>query len=304
MLETVPWFIGGGAEHSPAVARMLAYSATGGTNGVAAALDLRVQPLDIPGTSVTVMPGGAIILNAYPGGGQQTYIARNMSATDVPIPPTGSSSGAVLYVILRVDDPEFGAAVPADAVEGPYNRFTTVTSITNLNYPFVPLAKITMPASTGTITGSMITDLRKIANPRTERDMRLIFPTADRNMSKTGYTSWPFATTMTNIDGPSWATKLDIVAHVSGAEITGSGISFGGVRTKFDGVATAQNGIVRGGVGRHSFTLIGSHPVSATQRGKVLTLALEGYQTGGTGLIQADYQTSVAVDWVFTEVPA
>lgn len=211
-LDTVPWFIGGGAEHSPAVARRLAYSATGGSNGVATAIDLRVLELDVPGTAVRILPGGAIVLNQYPGGQGQTYIANNSSATELQVPATGSESGAVSYVIIKIDDPDFTGNTPADPVNGPYVSFELVSSITGLAYPHVVLAKIDQPASTGTITQDMITDMRKVANPRTESD---VFPLPTTSGGNTYYLTStegerfpPFSAQTVTV--PAWATRMQI----------------------------------------------------------------------------------------------
>lgn len=214
-LDNVPWFIGGGAEHSPAIARQLAYAATNGATGINSATDLRVTALPTPGPFARIMPGGGVMLNRYPGGGQQSYTVRNPSATDVAVPATGSAGGSTRYVILRVDDPEFGGQAPANVVTGPYVRAVLVNSITNLAYPFLPLAKITQPANTATITQAMITDLRGMANPR---EKQLVLAKADLidGMQLTGSTSdgqsWPTQGAEYSIDVPDWATSMQIEA--------------------------------------------------------------------------------------------
>lgn len=218
-LDSVPWFIGGGAEHSPAIARQLAYAATNGATGINAATDLRVTPLPTPGSFVRIMPGGGVMLNRYPGGGQQSYTVRNPSATDVPVSATGSAGGSTRYVILRVDDPEFGGQAPANVVTGPYVRAVLVNSITNLAYPFLPLAKITQPANTATITAGMITDIRTLANPREKQVMyprpTLITDPAAGMLLKatTADGEWfPNAGGEQYIDIPEWATRMQIEA--------------------------------------------------------------------------------------------
>ncbi|MBP3044893.1 hypothetical protein KKR91_01115 [Arthrobacter jiangjiafuii] len=225
-LDSVPWFIGGGAEHSPAVARMLAYAATSGATGVISPSDLRVTALPTPGAAVRIMPGGAAILNRYPGAANQSYTARNASATDVAVPATGSSGGATRYLILRVDDPEFGGQAPTNVVDGPYVRAVLVSSITNLAYPFVPLAKITQPANTATITQAMIADIRDIANPR-EKQVIIPRPLQGSDVPAAGFDQlngatsdgqpYPFYAQGANQSGntlliPEWATRMQIEA--------------------------------------------------------------------------------------------
>jgi hypothetical protein len=306
MLETVPWFIGGGAEHSPAVARMLAYSATGGTNGVASWPDLRVTALNIPGTSVTVSPGGAIMLNKYPGGGQQTYIARNMSSTDVAVPATGSQSGATRYVILRVDDPEFGAQLPANVVEGPYNRFAVVDSITNLNYPHVVLARITMPAATGTVTNAMITDLRAVANPRSKREISVGYST-NADLPNTSYVQWPNYTA--NIFIPEWATRVEGFARVHGALVMNN-VVYGDYRIQFgtitSGVASYdfnEFGTANNGLRVPTLSCVIGAAIPDAMRGTTQTVLMQGRKIREPGFLRADSGTQVEYDLNFEERP-
>lgn len=218
-LDNVPWFIGGGAEHGPEVARMLAYAATSGAEGVISTGDMRVTALPTPGGAVRVYPGGAVMLNRYPGAPNQSYTVRNATSTDVAVSATGSSGGSTRYLIIRVDDPQYGGQVPANPVTGPYVRFVLVTSITNLAYPFLALAKITQPANTATITQAMITDLREVANPR-EKQVIIPRPTL-ANDAASGMTltatgadgEWfPNAGGEQYIDIPSWATRMQVEA--------------------------------------------------------------------------------------------
>ncbi|MER2142199.1 MAG: hypothetical protein ABS888_00280 [Eubacteriales bacterium] len=218
-LDPVPWFIGGGASHGPEVARMLAYAATSGSEGVISTTDLRVTALPTPGASVRVYPGGAAVLNRYSGAPNQTYTVRSPSATDVAIPATGSGGGATRYVILRVDDPQYGGQAPANLANGPYVRYDVVSSITNLAYPFIALAKITQPANTATITGAMITDLRVVANPR-EKQIIIPRPTlandaaSGMSLTATGADGewFPNAGGVQYIDVPEWASRMQVEA--------------------------------------------------------------------------------------------
>ncbi|WP_151724016.1 hypothetical protein [Arthrobacter luteolus] len=217
-LDSVPWFIGAeGADHSPAVARMLAYAATNGATGVTSPGDLKVTALPTPGAFVRIAPGGAAILNRYPGAPNQSYTARNATATDVEVTATGSSGGATKYLILRVDDPEFGGAAPANPAAGPYIRPVWVTSITNLAYPFVLLSKLVQPANTATITNAMLTDPRQLANPQTFRDLVVLSGGATvADLTNAAFVRWPNVTAPIAV--PEWATHVKVLARVDGAE--------------------------------------------------------------------------------------
>lgn len=173
--DPVPFFVGGGALHSAETARLLAYAATGGIAGVAAASDLQITQLPTAGTSVRAASGGAVIPNLYPGGSQQSYVGRAASTTDVPVTATGSGSGRVDLVIARIDDPQYGGTIPVDVTIGPYIRLDIIQNVAagsttlpaGIAYPAIVLARLDIPASTATITTSMITDLRSAANPTT-----------------------------------------------------------------------------------------------------------------------------------------
>lgn len=215
-LDPVPWLVGGGAEHSPAVARMLAYMATSGASGIGQPGDLRVTALPTPGGAVRVAPGAGVLANLYPGGGQQSYIARNISSTEATIPATGSSGGATRYLILRVDDPEYAGQAPADPKVGPYVRFVLVGSTNNLAYPNVVLAKIVQPANTATITQAMITDLREVANPLSSVTLRarptVAAETETLTVTATKGEWFPNAGAEQTIFVPPWATRAIIEA--------------------------------------------------------------------------------------------
>lgn len=174
-LDLTPWFVGGGAQHSPEVARLLAYAATSGAEGIVEPASLAVKAQSTPNGTVAVRPGAALILNRYAGGTQQTYVLRNPSSTSVTIPATGSTGGRTDAIIARVLDPQYEGAAPSDPVTFNYARLERIASVpanlSNINqlglsYPAILLAKITVPASTGTITNGMITDLREVAIPR------------------------------------------------------------------------------------------------------------------------------------------
>lgn len=319
-VDPTAYFVGGGAEHSPEIVRAAFYDSTGGSEGVAGALDLKVLATSPASAGVSVLPGGGIMVNRYPGGANQSYKGRNASSTFVPITATGSAGTRSDLVIMRVLDPQYEGQPPADPLTFDYTRLTVIEGVPqstvsvldlNLPYPAIELARVDMPVSTAAVAAGYVTDLRKIAQPKVQTDSSLLFPSNDKIMSKTGYDSWPFSGTMTNILVPYWANQLEIVAHVSGAEITGTAGAkqVGGIRTGFDvgagGIANySQNGIIVGTPGRQSVSIIGKHAIPTSRRGRLVTLTLQGYQTSGTGGIQADYQTSIAVDYRFKEVLA
>jgi hypothetical protein len=316
--DKTPWFVGGGAQHSPETARLLAFAATRGNEGIVGVGDLKVQAQAVPNGTVRVSSGAGNALNRYAGGGQQTYVLRNASQTDVPITPTGSSGGRTDMVIARVLDPQYEGQAPADPVNFQYAFPTVIQGVSasaktakelNLGYPAIALARIAMPASTATVTAAMITDLRKVANPRRERAMVTIFPTTTVAIPTSAYSAWPITAAQRPIvPVPEWATRLDIVAHMSGVKYTkgnGAADSVAGIRTGFGSSAPSENGILiqdaEDDGGRYHYTLVGYHVIDASMRGTDQYLNLQAVRSAGTGIWTADYQTSLAIDWEFSE---
>ncbi|GAA1323758.1 hypothetical protein ACFSWE_09585 [Leucobacter albus] len=181
-VDPVPWFIQAPAEHSAEVARTLAYQAIGGKEGLARAGDLIVRALPVPGGAVQVLPGAAGILNRGSGGGGQAYVGRVGAAVTVPIAATGSGGGRSDLIVFRVDDPQYGGQTPDSPVEGPYIRLDVVSgvnvSVTRVqDVPgheadsAVTLARVDLPASTGTVTDAMVTPLATVASPRREESV-------------------------------------------------------------------------------------------------------------------------------------
>lgn len=150
--------------------RLVAWVATSGATGIATPTDLRVTPTAVPSGAVVIMPGGAVIATRYPGGSaQQSYAVANTAADGdalVNVPPQGSSGPRTDYLIYRIDDPQYGGQVPDEPLTAIYGRPELVSTLDGITYPYLPLASITIPANTATITAEMITDLREMANPR------------------------------------------------------------------------------------------------------------------------------------------
>ena len=221
-IELTPWAIGGGALHSPEVARTLAYTATGGAEGVGSSTSLRVAALPVPGGAVTVAPGSAIIANRYPGGQFQSYIVRVPSQQTVTVTPTGSSGGRTDLIVARIVDPQYEGTPPADPNAFDYLRLTTIPNVpasadaawlrANTAYPALALARITIPASTGTITSGMITEVRALTQARTH--LGIWNPTLSSgrlNLSTSVWTDVHVTTTTI----PEWATRADITLLVN-----------------------------------------------------------------------------------------
>lgn len=235
-LDSVPWFVGGGAEHSPEVARTLAYAATGGKQGIISPGDLKVTATSVPGSTVQVSVGSAVIPSRNPTGRNQSYIARMNTADTVSIAATTSSGGRSDLVVIQIEDPWVSGEPwqdPADPTVGPY-VFTRVISnvpagTTDLNQvsgysgrTAITLARIDIPASTGTITSAMIKDMRDLANPRTAR--QIVKGSIDGTrvtLSAANWQQWPIKP-ITGIQIPSWATHAVVRMDTTIRFVSGS----------------------------------------------------------------------------------
>lgn len=314
--DPVPWAIGGGAEHSPEVGRLLAYAATNGAEGVIAPTDLKVLALATPGGSVRALPGAAMILNRSTGGAMQTYIGRNITETLQSIAATTSAAGRSELIIARVEDPNMAGeswGVPASRKEGPYIflRSITVPAGTKRLQDIpsysgnsaVTLARIDIPASTATITQAMITDLRVLPRPRRQREMFTVQNgDLNQNLTETGFVPFPSASAGT-IAIPSWATRAYVTATLQGPRVSGSAVA-GNLQVRLGDQATSSTSYNEQTAGdtRRNWTMSGPVPIPSAMRGTTQSLRVYGRKTGGGGSLLADKEVQTMFDVEFVEV--
>ncbi len=224
------YFIEGGAQHSAEIMRLIPYMVLGAQEGVLGRLDCRVTELDVPGTAVSVNPGVVAFLNRTPGHDYQMYLGRLASRESVNVTPTDSSGPRSDLVVVRSENPLPGTpwAPPADARFGPYFHTRVIegvpsstTSVAELGLgdSAYALARLDIPASTGTITQDMITDLRTVSNPLTgigggaEKEWTATLTPATGSLVKSGtagttYTTFP-SNAVWQVPIPVWATEVD-----------------------------------------------------------------------------------------------
>lgn len=325
MLDPVPWFVGGGAQHSPEVARLLAFAATGGAEGVVNVSDLKVVPLSVPGTAVEALPGAALVRNRGAGGDSQTYVARNVTATQVEIAATGSSGGRSDLVVVQVEDPNVAGEPwqpPADPAAGPYVFVRVIPNVpagtTRLQdvpgyegRSAVTLARVDLPASTGTVTAAMIKDLRRLARPRREQVLRVVTPPSNRKVQvNTNWHNWPTtANEFLNVDVPEWATQMQVQTIISG--IGARNNTYGDLRTMIGSVAFvgAWDSTVTTTSDPFQFMtmMAGSATIPTAMRGTSVGIGMDA-KAGSTGQNAANMPWTtgaarIAVQIEFNEVP-
>ncbi|GAA1161892.1 hypothetical protein F4556_005060 [Kitasatospora gansuensis] len=223
-----------GGTHPARALRMMIRDLSRGSQGITEGGDLRVRATFTPGPTVRVGNGSAIITGAT--WGQGSYTQANAGDHVVPIAPTGGT-GRTDLVCLRVEDPEYeGSRDPATQDIGYIHVIPGVSANTTTVPPgmtAIPLARITQPPNCATVTDSMITDLRRIANPRRDRKLHTIngFPySALPEQAGVWQDDWPpNAKVITDV--PIWATTANVVATLSGVRVWGE--SFFGVRLRW-----------------------------------------------------------------------
>ena len=286
-MERVPYLVGGGFEHSAEVMRAMLAAATSGAEGIVTPGDFKVQPLAVPGTSVRVAPGNALIRNSYGGGQAQTYACRAGSETEVAIEATGSAGSRTDLIVARIDDPTYqGGAFDPLTFEAA--RFEVISGVPSdqkdvsglgLSYPAIPLARLNVPPSTGTITAAMITDLRSVALPRLQRHLfthnlspeesDYINPTVGDEMGE----AWPNVYWEFSI--PTWATRVRVRALLGGVRVEEKSpnnygnlfVRFGTVPTGFSTQYGRWDNSMAGGVTRQTFMVADDRTVPSSFRG-------------------------------------
>lgn len=315
-LDPKPWIIGvTGAEHSAEVARMVAYAATGGNNGIISKGDLKVLAQGTPNNSVRVMPGGVSLMNHNTANPTESYIGRVISAHSVSIDPTTSAGGRSDLVVAFVQDPSEAsyADFTIDQVNTyQYFRLGVIKGVSagtrvlnNPAYPVTALARIDIPASTATITNAMITDVRQMTQMRNDRQVEVVQPGSDHNMATSAYNDYPNANIPLRI--PQWCNRMVVTTHYSGIESTGAatGTSVAGFRGVLGNIIDTQNTIVKVKQGvrvPHTHTSVFSN-IPSNYRGVTIAYDTQAQHVSGTGALQLDYQSTITYDAHFMEVP-
>ncbi|WP_314250904.1 hypothetical protein [Streptomyces sp. DSM 40907] len=276
-LTPVPLLTNGGT-HSAQSFRMMVRDLARGAEGVTEGSDLKVTPLTVPAGGVLIGDGSGVIRGrAVPWQGH--YTAYNIGTEAVPVAPTGGTPRTDM-VVMRVLDPEYeGTRNPAKdkivAFEVIPGVSTTATAPPP-GFSAIPLARINLPANTGTITAAMITDLRRIANPRRERRIQMIrgFPYSQSPAAVDKWADWPTEARV-QVEVPSWAVTANLVTQI-GVRFTGNphtrwrhkfGATFGAEITMDDDAVT--------GWSRENIMLGDTPQITPALRGTVQTLSLQ-----------------------------
>lgn len=300
-----------GATHPAQQFRMLVRDLASGAEGITQGDDLKVTQRATPGTGVLVADGSGVVrgrANTFQG----HYSACNIGAVDVPIAGTGSGAGRSDMVILRIEDPEYEGSLNPATDQIAYFQVISNVSASATAIPDgrtgIPLARIDIPASTSTITNAMITDLRKVANPRSQRTLLTQSPTAlSTDIGGTSGTWTNFSTAPGwSVPVPDWATTA-ILSMSVGQIRYNTAAFFGGLRALF-GVSLATQQVVlddnQTSTRRATVVLGDTLTLPASYRGTspLLRFQATGYSPNA-GKVGVDSSTTLIADIQFIEAP-
>ncbi|MFJ4791733.1 hypothetical protein [Kitasatospora purpeofusca] len=305
MLIQPPLMVTGGI-HPARALRMMVRDLSRGSQGITEGGDLKVRATATPGPGVRVGNGSAIIRGSVFG--QGSYTQYNSGDHPVPIAPTGGT-GRTDLICLRVEDPEYeGNRDPIKDDVGYFHVIPNVSATTTTVPPgmtAIPLARVTQPPNCQTITDSMITDLRQLANPRRERRVRTIgafgwSPIGDQ--VGVWQENWPTGAKVA-FDVPSWATEASVVTTLHGLRVSGS--VFIGFRQVIAGVIGNEAQMDTDAVSfmsRNDITMVDQFWWKPEQRGTTQTLTVQaGRYDPSAGSIDVNGNTTMVTDIDFVE---
>lgn len=321
-MERVPYLVGGGFEHSAEVMRAMLAAATSGAEGIVNSGDMKVAPLPVPGTSVVVAPGNALIRNSYGGGSAQTYAARAASQTELPIQATGSAGARTDLIVARVDDPTYAGsefdpatfeAARFEVIRGVSSRIRDVREL-GLSYPAIALARVTLPASTGTVTQGMVTNLREIAIPRVQRHLFTHNLSTDENdhiSPDPGHEPGePWPNVWWYFDIPEWASRVRVRAILGGVRVEQRDpnnygelfVRFGTVPDGFSTQYGRWDNSMAGGITRQTFMVSDNRSVPSSFRGTDGQACIRATRTvANSNTPRLDTYSSISLDLEFYE---
>lgn len=297
-----------GARHPARATRLLVRDLVRGGQGVAEAGDLKVSPLQRPACGVRVADGSAVIHGARPW--QGSYGQSNIGDAMVEIEPTGPFARTDL-VVLRVEDPEYeGDRDPAHDQIGYFHVVQGVNPQATAapeGMTAIPLARITLPRDTGTVTAEMITDLRQLSNPRHRHDVFTAHPTTTHQLpgKRDTWKPWPTEAAW-DVTIPAWATQATVTVTLSGLRIEG-GSTFAELRTHLAG-ATGKPTVIddnQSGVRRVPATLAHTYALASPLRGTIRRLLVQTRQSEqySEGSLYVAAGTAIVATVDFTESP-
>ncbi|MCZ1001190.1 hypothetical protein O1M63_29055 [Streptomyces mirabilis] len=301
-----PMMVKGGT-HPARTMRMMIRDLSRGSQGVTEYNDLKITQQTTPGAGVQVGDGSGVVRGA--AWGQGSYTQYNVGSALVNIAPTGAQ-GRTDMVVLRVLDPEYeGSLDPTKDNIGFFDVVSNVSSTATqppAGMSAIPLARVALPSNCATVTAAMITDLRRIANPRRDRQLYTAFPGSPLNRlvyQDNQWHNWPSAARW-SIDVPAWAVSAKIVTTVAGLRLDTANVfaSMRQVLGTVQGQGTAIDDDQGANTRRNTIVVADSLTVPVAMRGTTQSLYLQTFMSKAeTGNLGVDGGTSLITDVEFEE---
>ena len=296
-----------GALLGSSLARRAEYAAVGGAQGVVQKNDLKVTELAVPGVGILIEAGVGLVNNDYQTNPNETYVVSNPSTHTIPSGemPAANPSAKSYIVAVVVGDPDFsqtghpwmGSDDPPVGEEQSFNYVRpTLIEVANspvkkldVDYPALVLARIDIPASTTTITDSMITDLRQLARPRQSQEAFVSPGGTWTNGSPryipagSSFADWGPQEYLPQVAVPEWATRAILMVSVNGVRFADTSVNVRGrVRAQLGSVTGPQTifdfeNDGSSNVRRTNLMCAGEYDVSGVA-GTTVNLKVEGFQ--------------------------
>lgn len=307
-----------GADNPVETVRLLAYVAARTSHGVVLPADCQLRAMPAPDGRARITPGALVVRNGAVGVGAEAYLARNPDDHVLPaFTPTGVGQTRSDFVYLRVADPQFGGQpTPADRDNGPYDWPEVVAGVAPTTKTLddviaqgllpigttgEPIGRVDFPQSTATVSQSMITDLRQLAVPRSER-RQIITTGATSSLTSSNFVVFPGNGSWAQAI-PEWATHA--VIRVDALGLAWDGALLGDLRVVLDGVPgpnipyNISDPVA--GADRLNLIAAGEVAIAAASRGTTKNLILQGRRTSGTTSINSSNAVVLLVDVTYVE---
>lgn len=212
--QTAAYAVDGNAE-SGNFLRLMYGAGTQGSQGVVGHLDCQVTQTTVASSGIVISSGAVCVL------GQETafqgsYFGYNVgNDTSLTIAATGGSPRSDM-IVVRAEDPTWSGSPWGGPASGQILFPRVISGVSSSatvppgGISAIALARIDVPASTSSITQSMIHDLRQVSNPQRMLALNAVNgPGSPTSWTLSGSTAinWPTGATW-QVQIPIWATNM------------------------------------------------------------------------------------------------
>lgn len=222
----VPFYIGGGPEGNPEhPADLVRQTMPLGGNGVEGATALQPRATNPVSNQVILAPGG-VIMQGKAAEYQGPYSDFNSGDLTVTLPDNNTGAERYDMVVVRVEDPDFEGSrdrmvdelIFTETITGVPSTAKTLDEAGKPGYTAVPVLRARRSATSNDVADADITDLRKLAKPRTEFVQTSIqhdWTVLQTVVEADGIVPFPEGGE-TTVTVPEWATIMDVAIGLHG----------------------------------------------------------------------------------------